>query len=148
MEAIVRRKLPVRRSALRGSPALRARQSLSLLALPKALGNGRLHAGAGCARTVQLLQGEELIRVYGEGDGAVKAFCTVCGSSLFGGKWPHGRQISIRMGAFDDDPGIRPQFHTYVGSRAPWDQICDGLAQHEGPWEDGAAPPSGQPGGA
>ena len=82
----------------------------------------------------RLLQGEPLIRVFGEGQGAVKAFCTVCGSSLFGGRWPHGKEISIRMGAFDDDPGIRPQFHTYVGSRAPWDEIADDLPQHEAAW--------------
>ena len=82
----------------------------------------------------ELLQGEHLIRVYGEGEGAVKAFCSVCGSSLFGGTWPHGRQVSIRMGAFDDDPGIRPQFHTYVDSRAAWDRIADDLPQYAGPW--------------
>ena len=69
--------------------------------------------------------GEHLIRVYGEGEGAVKAFCSVCGSSLFGGTWPHGLQVSIRMGAFDNDPEIRPQFHTYDDSRAAWDRIDD-----------------------
>src|SRR5215510_7761607 len=69
----------------------------------------------------RLLQGKELIKVYGKGEGAVKAFCTNCGSSLFGGDWPDGPQVSIRMGAFDDDPGIRPQFHTFVADRAPWD---------------------------
>ena len=85
-----------------------------------------------------LLQGEDLIRVYGSGQGAVKAFCSVCGSSLFGGKWPEGRQVSIRMGAFDDDPGIRPQFHTYVGSAAPWDRITDDLPQYVGARSDDA----------
>jgi hypothetical protein len=74
--------------------------------------------------------------VFGEGQGAVKAFCSVCGSSLFGGHWPHGRQVSIRMGAFDDDPGIAPQFHTYVGSKAPWDRIHDDLPQYEAAWVD------------
>ena len=39
----------------------------------------------------RLLQGEELIKVYGRGEGAVKAFCLNCGSSLFGGDWPNGR---------------------------------------------------------
>jgi hypothetical protein len=38
----------------------------------------------------RLLQGEELIKVYGKGEGAVKAFCVSCGSSLFGGDWPDG----------------------------------------------------------
>jgi hypothetical protein len=87
-----------------------------------------------------LLEGEALIRVFGEGDGAVKAFCSVCGSSLFGGTWPHGPQVSIRMGAFDDDPGIEPQFHTFVGSRAVWDHITDELPQYDGPWVPSEAP--------
>jgi hypothetical protein len=87
----------------------------------------------------RLLEGGELIRVYGKGQGAVKAFCSVCGSSLFGGTWPDGAQVSIRMGAFDDDPGIRPQFHTYVASRAPWDRIVDNLPQFEEAWQPPAA---------
>jgi hypothetical protein len=78
----------------------------------------------------RLLQGEELIRVYGKAEGAVKAFCINCGSSLFGGDWPDGSQVSIRMGTFDDDPGIRPQFHTFVGDRASWDTITDNLPQY------------------
>jgi len=77
----------------------------------------------------RLLAGEELIKVY-EGEGAVKAFCVNCGSSLFGGDRPEGAEISIRMGAFDDDPGIRPQFHTFVADRAPWDEITDKLPQY------------------
>jgi hypothetical protein len=87
-----------------------------------------------------LLQGDELISVYGAGEGAVKAFCSVCGSSLFGGTWPDGPQVSIRMGAFDDDPGIAPQFHTFVESAAPWDRITDDLPQYAGAWSKDATP--------
>ena len=78
----------------------------------------------------RLFQGEHLIRVYGKGEGAVKAFCVSCGSSLFGGDWPQGDEVSIRMGAFDDDPGIRPQYHTFVDDRAAWDEITDNLPQY------------------
>jgi hypothetical protein len=78
----------------------------------------------------RLLQGEHLIRVYGKREGAVKAFCVSCGSSLFGGDWPEGDEVSIRMGAFDDDPGIRPQYHTFVDDRAAWDEITDNLPQY------------------
>lgn len=88
----------------------------------------------------RLLAGEELIRVYGKGEGAVKAFCTVCGSSLFGGTWPDGPQISIRLGAIDGDPGVRPQFHTHVASKAPWDEIVDDLPQYPGDWSKDAQP--------
>ena len=84
----------------------------------------------------RLLQGAQLIKVYRKGEGAVKAFCVDCGSSLFGGDWPNGNQVSIRMGSFDDDPGIRPMFHTYVEDRAPWDEITDDLPQYVGGWSD------------
>jgi hypothetical protein len=36
--------------------------------------------------------------------------------------------VSVRFGALDDDPGIRPQYHSFVDSRAPWDDLLgDGL---------------------
>jgi hypothetical protein len=74
----------------------------------------------------RLLAGEELIRVYRPAaDAGVKAFCSECGSSLFGRTWPDGPEISVRLGALDGDPGIRPEFHTYKDSKAPWDEIPD-----------------------
>jgi hypothetical protein len=73
----------------------------------------------------RLLSGDELIRVFTPPGGKVKAFCVECGSSLFGGDWPDGDEISVRLGALDGDPDIRPQYHTFVGSRAPWDELPD-----------------------
>jgi hypothetical protein len=74
----------------------------------------------------RLLEGEELIRVYRPtDDAAVKAFCSVCGSSLFGARWPEGEEISIRLGALDVDPRIRPQCHSFVGSKASWYELPD-----------------------
>jgi hypothetical protein len=84
----------------------------------------------------RLLSGEELISVYRPDDGGrVKAFCSVCGSSLFGREWPEGDEIAIRLGALDGEPGIRPELHTFVGSRASWDELPDdGLP----PYDEGA----------
>ncbi len=97
----------------------------------------RKHSGAAtCTQACvprerfRLISGTEFLRVYGMGHGAVKAFCKNCGSSMFGGEWPDGAEVSILMGTFDDDPGIRPQFRTYVDSKAPWDEILDGLPQY------------------
>jgi hypothetical protein len=73
----------------------------------------------------RLLRGEELVRVFRPESGAVKAFCSVCGSSLFGGTWPEGSEVSVRLGALDGDPGLRPQYHSFVGSKAPWDVLPD-----------------------
>ena len=80
----------------------------------------------------RLLSGAEALRVYRPAEGAaVKVFCSICGSSLFGGTWPEGPEISIRLGSVDGDPGIRPQYHTFVASRAPWDEITDDLPQFD-----------------
>ncbi|MGH7558788.1 MAG: GFA family protein [Gemmatimonadota bacterium] len=81
----------------------------------------------------RLITGEKSLRVYRPAEGAaVKAFCVRCGSSLFGGTWPEGPEVSIRLGSVDGDPGIRPQYHTFVDSKAPWDEITDDLPQHPG----------------
>jgi hypothetical protein len=74
---------------------------------------------------VRVLQGEELIRVYRPDGGRVKAFCSQCGSSLFGAEWPEGEMASVRLGALDGDPEVRPEWHSYVDSRAPWDELPD-----------------------
>jgi hypothetical protein len=82
----------------------------------------------------RLLSGEELLRVFRpEGGGKAKVFCSVCGSSLFGGDWPEGDEVSIRLGSVDGDPGIRPQYHSFVDSRAEWDDLPDdGLPRYAG----------------
>src|SRR5262249_12564032 len=78
----------------------------------------------------RLLQGEELIRVYQpKGGTARKAFCSVCGSSLFGAHWPEGEEISVRLGSLDGDPEIRAEEHSFVDARAPRGEVPDdGLA--------------------
>jgi len=35
------------------------------------------------------------------------------------------------MGTLDDDPGLRPQAHIFVGSKAPWYEIADELPRYE-----------------
>jgi len=99
----------------------------------------RKHTGAAVAtqgrvrrEDFRLVSGAEMVTAFRPDGGSVKAFCRRCGSSLFGGTWPDGPELSIRLGSVDGDPGIRPQEHTFVGSRAPWDEITDDLPQHEG----------------
>ena len=58
-------------------------------------------------------------------DGGEKWFCGDCGSSLFGRNPTHADPIGIRMGAFDDDPGIRPSVRQFVAYAAPWEPIPD-----------------------
>jgi hypothetical protein len=81
----------------------------------------------------RLIRGAELLRSFRPEGGKAKAFCSVCGSSLLGGDWPDGEEVSIRFGALDGDPGIRPEYHTFVDSAAPWDVLPDdGLPRFPG----------------
>ena len=43
-----------------------------------------------------------------------------------------GRFLHVTMGTLVDDPTIRPMFHIFVGSKAPWHEIADALPQHAG----------------
>ena len=69
-----------------------------------------------------------MLLIVGEPD-ANHTRCAVCGSLLFsvvrGGAFVH-----VAMGSLVDAPSIRPTEHIYVGSKAPWFEITDGLPQH------------------
>jgi hypothetical protein len=86
-------------------------------------------AAAASARIVpgslRVLQGEELLRAYVPPDGFSKWFCSACGSALWS-QHPDDPEIkSIRLGAFDGDPGIRPSYRAFVAYAAPWEPIPD-----------------------
>jgi hypothetical protein len=75
--------------------------------------------------TFRIVAGEDRLRVWKPDGGGEKWFCGDCGSSLFGRNPSHADPISIRMGAFDDDPGIRPSVRQFVAYAAPWEPIPD-----------------------
>jgi hypothetical protein len=50
-----------------------------------------------------------------------EGFRLVSGAELI----PEGPEVSIRFGTLDDDPGIRPQFHSFVDSKAAWEELSD-----------------------
>lgn len=41
----------------------------------------------------------------------------------------NGAEMNIPAGTLDDDPGVRPVVHIFVGSKAPWFDIEDALPQ-------------------
>jgi hypothetical protein len=77
---------------------------------------------------VRFTRGEDLLTSYKLPDAQhfTQVFCRTCGSAM--PRVDHNRGISVvPMGAFDDDPGIRPQNHIFVDSKAPWYEIPDSL---------------------
>lgn len=81
---------------------------------------------------LRYVRGEELLTKYRLPEAKYFAhwFCGVCGSSM--PRFDEGRGFTVvPMGALDDDPGVRPERHIHVASKAPWDTICDDLPQFE-----------------
>jgi hypothetical protein len=72
------------------------------------------------------VDGEESLRMWRPPGGTgEKWFCGECGSAIYGRNPAHPESIGIRMGTFDDDPGIRPSVRQYTAYAAPWEPIPD-----------------------
>jgi hypothetical protein len=85
----------------------------------------------------RLISGADLITFDPSGD-AHRAFCKTCGSRApF--QAMDGEVTLVPAGLFDDDPKVKPTFHMFVGSKAPWWDITDDLPQHE-EWLPGFGP--------
>jgi hypothetical protein len=67
----------------------------------------------------------------------VKVFCGACGSALWSEDRDDPEIRSVRLGAFDADPGIRPSARSFVDFAASWESIPDdGLLRFGGPRTD------------
>ncbi len=75
--------------------------------------------------SLRVLSGEELIRSFDPPDGFAKVFCSGCGSALWSRHPEDPNVISIRLGTFDSDSGIRPSYRQFVAYAAPWEPIPD-----------------------
>jgi hypothetical protein len=74
----------------------------------------------------RLVAGEDLVRGWRHPDGGFeKCFCSRCGAHLFSRNPDDPAQMSIRMAAFDADPGVRPQYRQFVAYAATWEPIPD-----------------------
>ena len=78
-----------------------------------------------------LLSGEGEIARYQSSAEVSRTFCRRCGSTLQFISTKRPGTFSLALGTLDDDPGEKPQLHIFVGSKAPWFEIADGLPQRE-----------------
>ena len=77
---------------------------------------------------VQFIRGEKHLKSF-KLPGAkyfTQVFCEVCGSKM--PRIDPDRQIAlVPLGSLDDDPGVKPADHIFVGSKAHWFDITDAL---------------------
>ena len=75
--------------------------------------------------SLRVLSGEEVLREYRPDAGFAKVFCSGCGSAMWARHPEDPDVVSVRMGAFDSDPGVRPSYRQYVAYAAPWEPLPD-----------------------
>jgi hypothetical protein len=78
---------------------------------------------------LRVTEGEDNLMIFGDANGH-DAHCKICGSLLYS-VVRDGTFVHVTMGTLVDDPVIRPTKHIFVGSKAPWFTITDGLPQYE-----------------
>lgn len=75
--------------------------------------------------SLRVLSGQDRVTSWRPPDGFAKVFCSNCGGALWSQSQKDPGVISVRMGTFDADPGIRPSYRQYVAYAAPWEPIPD-----------------------
>jgi len=79
---------------------------------------------------IRLTGGEGDILIFGEASETHDVLCRHCGSLLYSVIAENGNG-HVTLGTLIDPPSIRPSFHIFVGSKAPWYEIRDGLPQFD-----------------
>lgn len=80
------------------------------------------------AEQLEIVRGNDEVMRFG--DGSHDARCAHCGSLLYS-LVRDGTYVHVTLGTLIDVPSIRPTAHIFVGSKAPWFEICDSLPQFE-----------------
>ncbi len=75
------------------------------------------------------LSGEDLLTSYIGKQGFGLQFCSQCGSTLCG--IFNGKIHGVTLGCVNGDPDIEIGMHIYVGSKATWDVIPEGIRQYK-----------------
>lgn len=75
------------------------------------------------------ITGEELLNTYESKSGAGLLFCSKCGSTLCG--IYKGMIHGVTLGCVDGDPDVVLERHIFVGSKASWETIPEGVPQYD-----------------
>jgi hypothetical protein len=84
---------------------------------------GRIERGK-----LTVTKGAGSLLVEGEPESDYEVRCGECYSLLY---WTsHDECFGVAYGTLTDEPTLKPMYHQFVGSKAPWYEILDDLPQH------------------
>ena len=75
------------------------------------------------------ISGQNMLTSYSSDKDAGLLFCSKCGSTLCGTY--KGKVHGVTLGCVDGDPEIEIGMHIFVGSKASWETIPEGVPQYE-----------------
>ena len=79
--------------------------------------------------------GETQLRTYTGTQGFGLQFCSRCGSTLCGVY--EGQVHGVTLGCVNGDPHIEIGYHLFVGSKASWEKLPEGITAYQGGPPDG-----------
>ena len=104
----------------------------------------RKHSGSSFGTTagvatsdLKFVAGQELLASWESSPGVHRYFARCCGSPIYKRDESSPDELGFRLGTLDTDPDMKAELHFMVGSKAPWIEIADDLAQ------EGGGPPFG-----
>ncbi|GAA0478515.1 GFA family protein [Parasphingorhabdus litoris] len=90
------------------------------------------------ANDFKWVTGEQHLATYESNHGFGLQFCSKCGSTLCG--IFNGAVHGVTLGCVNGDPRVEISQHIFVGSKAPWELIPEGVKTFdEGPPPDGSS---------
>lgn len=75
------------------------------------------------------VRGSERLTTFSSQHGFGLQFCSKCGSTLCG--IYQGKVHGVTLGCLNEDPQIEIGRHIFVGSKASWEVIPDGVTQYQ-----------------
>lgn len=97
----------------------------------KAQGSAFATNGVVAETDFKILSGEHLLSRYEPSPGYAKLFCSRCGSPIISKSEQKPGVVRVRIGTIESDIAERPMAHIFVGSKANWEEIGDGVPQFE-----------------
>ncbi|WP_421724615.1 GFA family protein [Bauldia sp.] len=92
--------------------------------------SGHVLSTVNVRRSALTIHGEDAITWYRSSDQVQRAFCSICGSTLFWHPTIEGYAFTaVAMGLFGSPTGTKLAKHTFVGDKGDYYDINDGVPQ-------------------